>query len=145
YSLMPSPVTAHRARLAVKRLDEGPGSSALHAASIGTELSFGGPWGKLGKEGGLDEATLVVATDTGITAALGLVERDPKNVREVAWLRTDDETFLELDHVRARIEARAVRLVTITIPAISSADRVDFAHRAIEARVRECDARIILA
>ncbi len=72
YSLTPVPGDASRVRLVVKKLADGPGSSALHAAPIGTELSFSGPWGKLVPEAGIGESALFVATDTGITSALGV-------------------------------------------------------------------------
>ena len=67
YSLLPVPGSAQRAHLTIKRL-EGLGSNAMHAAPLGTELSFSGPWGKLVPEGGIAERALVLATDTGITS-----------------------------------------------------------------------------
>src|SRR5688500_14423818 len=89
YSLLPThhhgSLTSARCRLAVKRF--GPGSCALHTAPLGTELSFSGPWGKLVPEGGLDAPTLFVATDTGITSALGVAEQtDRRAALEVLWL-----------------------------------------------------------
>src|SRR5882672_5241354 len=66
YSLLPVHGTKSRCRLVVKRLGEGPGSKALHAAPLGTELSFSGPWGKLVPQEGLEEGALFLATDTGI-------------------------------------------------------------------------------
>jgi ferredoxin-NADP reductase len=142
YSL--APAGPGRARVAVKRI--GQGSEALHAAPIGTELSFSGPWGKLVPEAGLAPRTLVVATDTGITAALGVVETAPVGVVEVLWLRADDEAFLDVDHVAERIaSAGSARFVHATIPPAKAAERIASAMRLVEGRVRETGAGLVLA
>jgi ferredoxin-NADP reductase len=149
YSLIPVAGAPHRAQLTIKRLDDGPGSRALHEAPLGAELAFSGPWGKLVPESGLFERTLVVATDTGITSALGIVEqaREAKTCAptEVLWLRARDERFLELDHVRARIEACGARFVSTTIPAIDAPDRTTLAWAHVDARVAETGAELVIA
>src|SRR5512139_4082357 len=100
YSLMPSARVAGAAEIAVKRL--GIGSRALHDAAVGTEFTFSGPWGKLIPEEGLAPKTLLVATDTGITSALGVVEdagsRSPELT--VLWLRANGESFLDASRVQ---------------------------------------------
>jgi len=73
YSLMPV-AGSRTAEIAVKRLD-GLGARAMHELPLGATRDYSGPWGKLTPEDGLAERTLLVATDTGITTALGLVER----------------------------------------------------------------------
>jgi ferredoxin-NADP reductase len=144
YSLLPVAGAAHLAQLTVKRLADGPGSNALHAAAVGTELSFSGPWGKLASEPGREARPLVVATDTGITAALG-VASFPKGALEVLWLRADDETFLEVDDVRRRVEASGARFVHALIPGVSSKGRAAAAWAHIDARVAELGADEVIA
>jgi ferredoxin-NADP reductase len=149
YSLMPVPGDPARARLLVKRIGDGPGSSALHAAVLGSELLFSGPWGKLVPEEGLDDRTLVVATDTGITAALGVVEHareaGARNAARVLWLREEHESFLDEGQARARIEAVGVRFVTATIPRVHAAGRVASACEQIIGQVLELGARLVIA
>jgi ferredoxin-NADP reductase len=146
YSLVSVGGHAHRAQLTVKRL--GAGSDALHAAAVGTELSFSGPWGKLVPESGLDEPTLLVATDTGITAAMGVAEEHARSARgcvEVLWLRTDDETFLDVEDVRQRVNAAGAHFVYATIPPVRSIERVAAAWSHIDGRVAELRATILIA
>jgi ferredoxin-NADP reductase len=148
YSLAPVPGRLGRATLAVKRLD-GPGSRALHEVPVGATLAFSGPWGKLIPEEGPGERTLLVATDTGITSALGLVEQSlvDGGVRplEVLWLRAPGETFLDLGAVRARIEEARVGFVAAEIGAVESPSRASDAVGIIDARARALAATHVVA
>ena len=149
YTLRPVADAPHRARMTIKRLAGGPGSNALHAAKLGAELTFSGPWGKLVPETGLADRTLLVATDTGITSALGIVEqaRDAgtRPSTEVLWLRAADERFLDVELVRAQIEASGVRFVAMTIPAVDAPDRLAAAWAHVDARVAEVGAELVIA
>jgi ferredoxin-NADP reductase len=73
YSIVSGDDDQQRFRVMVKKLPSGPGSSALHAAGAGSTVTFSGPWGKHVVGGTMNGPTLVFATDTGITAAMGLV------------------------------------------------------------------------
>ncbi len=149
YSLMADRGAPGRAQIVVKRLPRGPGSSALHAAEPGTELSFSGPWGKLVPERGLEGTTLFLATDTGITAALGVVEQARGSAAgaelEVLWLSAPDETFLGIAHARSRIEAAGARLVVAAIPPVDAEARAPLAWAHLEARIRERSPTVLLA
>ncbi len=140
YSLMPVPERPGVARIAVK-LWHGAGSRALHDVALGATLGFSGPWGKLIGEGGLAARTLLVATDTGITSALGVVEgfaRDaPAPSLDVLWLHAPEERFLGINEVRARVQAARASFAAATIPAVDSPARVDAAFALIEGRARE--------
>ena len=148
YSLMPVSGTSARCQMAVKRLGDGPGSNALHAASPGAELFFSGPWGKLVPEGGLDEPTLFVATDTGITSALGVAEQaraaPGRPPLEVLWLRSEDETFLGVERVRDRIEAAGARFIHAVIPPPAAPNRARDAWAHAGARLAEMAPRVLL-
>jgi len=74
YSILSSDAEQERFQIAVRRIGPGPGSNFMHELAVGSELPFSGPWGKYAV--GPSEAagmTLVFATDTGLTAALGLI------------------------------------------------------------------------
>jgi hypothetical protein len=154
YSLTPAASGAEKAegggleasqcRLVVKRL-EGPGSSALHTAPIGAEFSFSGPWGKLAAEDDAHERTLFVATDTGITSALGMATRDCGGGLTVLWLRAADESFFDLDRARTAIVASGARFVSATIPPVGAEERVERAWAHIDACAREIAPTILLA
>lgn len=74
YSLASPDGERDRVRLIVRRHGEGPGSNALLAASIGTELGFSGPWGKCLAPNAVETAgrCRIAVTSIGVTAALGL-------------------------------------------------------------------------
>jgi ferredoxin-NADP reductase len=145
YSLVPVEGARHTYELLVKRIDGGPGSQALHDAPVGTELAFSGPWGKLVPEGGLGPRALLVATDTGITSALGIVEQHAKELAEVLWLRQADDAFLNVDLARARVELAGARFVTAAIPEVSAPQRAAAAHALVDARVRELSPPLVIA
>lgn len=148
YSLMPVAGRPGRARLAVKRL-EGPGSTAPHHAPVGATFGFSGPWGKLVPEEGLGERTLLVATDTGITSALGIVEQHASSSGarplEVLWLTAPGESFLDPDSVRARIEGAGVSFVPAEIGLVAAPSRGRDAWHFIDARARALQATHVVA
>lgn len=148
YSLMPIAERPGRARIAVKRL-AGLGSQAMHAAPIGAQLGFSGPWGKLIPEGGLAQRTLLVATDTGITSALGIVEQQAMTgsarALSVLWLREASETFLDVASVRRRIERAGARWAQHDIEPITACARTVGAWNLIEAHARQFEATHVVA
>jgi ferredoxin-NADP reductase len=103
-----------RLELWVMRIADGPGSGFLHGVEPGREIAFSGPWGKLYPGAVVSDAapgegarTLILATDTGITAALGLVRgarMAPWLARSVLiWLRAQEDYFVPEAEVRARL------------------------------------------
>ncbi|HEX2678752.1 MAG TPA: NAD(P)-dependent oxidoreductase, partial [Polyangiales bacterium] len=83
-----SPITCDGEQLSfelvVKRIPNGPASGFMHALALGDEVRFSGPWGKMVPTDTSDGTTLVLASDTGITAALGLV-RGERFARAGRW------------------------------------------------------------
>jgi ferredoxin-NADP reductase len=148
YSLMPVPVRPGRATIAVKRLP-GPGSQAMHDLPPGTTLGFSGPWGKLIPETGLAERTLLVATDTGITSALGIVEQHAMGgsaqALSVIWLRESAETFLDVASVRRRIERSGALWSGQEIVPIAGRRRTVEAWALVEAHARQFEAGLVIA
>ncbi|MGD0677346.1 MAG: FAD-binding oxidoreductase [Polyangiaceae bacterium] len=149
YSLLPVGDGPHRARLTIKRIEGGPGSSALHAAPVGTELTFSGPWGKLVPAGGLAPCTVLLATDTGITSALGIVAQavaaGSQRPSSVLWLHDPDEDFLSIDMVRERVEGAGVHFANAAIPPVRSKERVAPALAHIDRRVSETPPAAVIA
>jgi NAD(P)H-flavin reductase len=151
YSLTPlstgDEAPATHCRLIVKRL-AGPGSGALHEAPIGAEFSFSGPWGKLASDEDAHERTLFVATDTGITSALGMASvaaGGKSGPLTVLWLRAPDESFFDLERARATLLAFGARFVSATIPPIGTPDRAERAWAHVDACVAEVAPSILLA
>lgn len=143
YSLMRGDAGHGRAEIAVKRI--GTGSHVLHDAEPSATFTFSGPWGKLVPETGLSPRTLLVATDTGITAALGVVEQAAIAGLPVLWLTTRDETFYSESRVRERIERAAARLFTAELPDVDSEDRLDAALPHVTALALESAATHVIA
>jgi ferredoxin-NADP reductase len=106
YSLFSADDQQQQFALATKRIAAGPGSAYMHGLHVGDTIKFSGPWGKLVPpvEPPATARTLVLATDTGITAALGLVRGQrfapllPGT--RFLWLRTSSSYFLPDDYVR---------------------------------------------
>ena len=101
YSILSSDKEQQRFTLAVRRIrefGEGAGSRYMTELEVGDELRFSGPWGKLAPEGTPDLGERwVIASDTGITAALGLLNSrsmDLPGKSRLLWLTSSPNYFL---------------------------------------------------
>lgn len=133
YSLLTDDGEQGRLELAVKRIPGGPCSGFVHRLEVGAEVSFSGPWGKLYPAERATGRALVLATDTGVTAALGLLRsaRFEPLLRSATfvWLRAEPGDFLPDAFVRERIPA-ACRTVEIgPVPPIGHPERIPHARR----------------
>src|ERR1700719_93514 len=97
YSILSSDADQREFQIAVRRVGEGPGSNFMHRIEVGAELTFSGPWGKFVSNGAAGPR-LGFATDTGITAALGLLQglgsRPLADATKAVWLIESDDYFL---------------------------------------------------
>jgi ferredoxin-NADP reductase len=138
YSILSSDADQRRFQLAVKRIPGGPVSGFLHGIAAGAAVAFSGPWGKLFPAGDAAGATLVIATDTGISAALGLVQaarfRALLPGTLLIWLQADGDEFLPPALVRAHIPASCGEIRFAALPPIGHPERVPHA-RAVLAEV----------
>ncbi|NMO16463.1 FAD-dependent oxidoreductase [Pyxidicoccus fallax] len=104
YSLVSTDREQLRFQLAVYQ--HGPGSHVLHAAEPGAVFSFSGPWGSFLPEDSQPRRTLLIATDSGITAAVGLLRARafmPHHpMTRLVWLRPDGFDFFPLETLRER-------------------------------------------
>ncbi len=135
YSIVSSDAEQTKFQLAVRRIGEGPGSNFMHRIAVGAEVSFSGPWGKF-----LPETTsgskLVFATDTGITAALGLLRgrlfREPAADTTVVWFVEADDYFLPTSFARESIKAERVSFETVAAPAVGHPERLACARATVD-------------
>jgi ferredoxin-NADP reductase len=143
YSVLSRDDEQARLQLAVKRLPDGPGSSFMHELQPGAELRFSGPWGKLAPRDGATGPVLVLATDTGITAALGLVQGArfaPVAARAVLlWLRTTRDYFLPEALVWERAAVGLGERAIGSLPPVGHPERIPHVRAVVQrllARVR---------
>ena len=132
YSFLTSDAEQIRFQLAVKRIPDGLGSAFVHGLEAGTDILFSGPWGKFVPREGVSGRTLILATDTGITAALGFLHATrfapllPQAL--LIWLRGSSDYFLPEEFVRERIPADCGEVRIEAIPAIGHQERVPHAR-----------------
>src|SRR5258706_7101718 len=120
YSLLSADAEQGRFQICAQRLPEGPGSSFFHDVAPGTEVQFSGPWGQFLPDDSRSRATLLLATDTGITAALGLLRGEAFSPQRpharLFWLSDPAAAFLPDAFVREVCMARVVRCEVASYP-----------------------------
>lgn len=132
YSFLTGDAEQRNFQLAVKRIPEGLGSAFVHGLAAGTDILFSGPWGKFCPREGASGRTLILATDTGITAALGLLRATrfasllPQ--AQLIWLRASAEYFLPDAFVREQIPAACGEVRIAAIPEVGHQDRISQAR-----------------
>lgn len=128
YSFLTGDAEQRRFQLAVKRIPDGLGSAFMHGLAAGMDISFSGPWGKFCPREGASGRTLILATDTGITAALGLLRATrfasllPQ--AQLIWLRSSAEYFLPDEFVQQQVPAACGEVRIAAIPAVGHQDRI---------------------
>lgn len=136
YSFLTGDAEQRRFQLAVKRIPEGLGSAFVHGLAAGTDILFSGPWGKFCPREGASGRTLILATDTGITAALGFLRAArfapllPQ--AQLIWLRASAEYFLPDAFVREQIPAACGEVRIAAIPAVGHQDRIPQARAILQ-------------
>lgn len=136
YSLLTGDAEQRRFELAVQRIGDGLGSGYMHGLAPGASLTFSGPWGKFKPTQEARGRTLVLATDTGISAALGLLNGQraaPLLARTtLIWLRQNPEYFVPDDWVRARVPSGCGEVRLQSVPHIGHPERVAFARQLLQ-------------
>ena len=135
YSIVSSDAEQTEFQLAVRRIGEGPGSNFMHRIAVGAELPFSGPWGKF-----LPETTsgsrLVFATDTGITATLGLLRgrqfREFAGDTIVVWFVEADDYFIPASFARAWIQAECAGFEIVAAPRVGDPERLPCARALLD-------------
>lgn len=122
YSILGTDTEQTRVQLATLRIDGGVVSDYVHGSKVGDRFTFSGPWGKLGArlESEQPQPTLLLATDTGITAILGLLASRHYAASlahsTLLWLRTHDGYFLPREWVSERIPSSLASVYIGEIP-----------------------------
>ncbi len=141
YSIASSDCEQHGFRLIVKLVQPGHGSHAMHSMAEGSTVTFSGPWGKYVPDALATGDALVFATDTGITAAIGLLRGSGfAHVRagvRVVWYTCGDDDFVPESFVRDALGPFAERL---TVEPALAVDHPERAVHALQAALRH-DAR----
>lgn len=141
YSLVSADAEQCCLELVVKRIPEGLVSGYLHTVAVGTELRFSGPWGKMSLEPEAAGRTFVLATDTGITAALGLVQGArfaPLLAHTtLVWLRSSPEYFVPDAFVRERVPAACLQLAIEPFLHAGHPERVEAARARLRGYVQD--------
>lgn len=132
YSFLTSDTEQTCFQLAVKRIPGGLGSGFVHGLEAGADISFSGPWGKFFPREGALGNILILATDTGITAALGFLHATcfapllPQVL--LIWLRASPDYFLPEAFVQERIPTNCGEVRIDTIPAVGQQERIPYAR-----------------
>ncbi len=158
YSLLSRDNEQNHFEIAVRRVDSGPGSNYMLEIAEGSTLQFTGPWGKFVPARAAEAAevesprVVVIATDTGITAALGLLGSrsfEPFLMKtSVHWLVESDDYFLPLSFVRERLPEGTVQFER-TVATADAPDRADWYAREekslLDTLLREKPAAVFLS
>jgi ferredoxin-NADP reductase len=136
YSILSSDNDQSEFQIAVRRIGEGPSSNFMHRIEVGAELPFSGPWGKFVANGESAGPRLVFATDTGITAALGLLQghrsRALADATTAVWFVESDDYFLPPAFVRSLLRGRCQNFGVDVAREVGDATRVGSALATME-------------
>ena len=136
YSILSSDADQREFQIAVRRIGEGPGSNFMHRIEVGAELTFSGPWGKFVTNGASAGPRLVFATDTGITAALGLLQGLGSRARAddttAVWFVESDDYFLPPSFVQSLLSRRCQNFGVVANREVGDATRVASALAMLE-------------
>src|SRR5687768_4538603 len=131
YSIPTPDADQTRFELVARRIHGGVCSNFLHQLELGSTLKFSGPWGKSLPEPPRENgATWVVATDTGITAALGLLRgaafAERLSQTTLLWLASSADDFVSEAFVRERVtDGHALRELRLgTVPPVHHPERL---------------------
>ena len=137
YSILSCDQDQRRFRLAIRKLEPGPGSTVLHALPEGSTVQFSGPWGKYVAPAVVRGPVLVFATDTGITAALGLVRGRAfssllaqRQDVHIVWYARDDDGFVSVDYVREQLNTAVDRFAVEPAFPVGHPERTEQARAA---------------
>jgi NAD(P)H-flavin reductase len=128
YSLFSDDREQERFQVAVKHLRAEGVSGYMHRLAVGDTIRFTGPWGDFHPPAGSRGPLLVLATDTGVTAALGLVRSRHLETRlaetTFVWLRPRGDDFLPEPVVRALVPPACREVRVELLPPIGHPERV---------------------
>jgi ferredoxin-NADP reductase len=132
YSFISADERQDRVVMAVRKHGDGAASNWMHTRQIGDVVPFSGPWGKWLADDATPRRTFILATDTGITASLGLVRGRafaPQRSRAtIVWLAESASYFLPDDFVRATLPD-GVTFTRLALPPVGHPERIAHAEQ----------------
>ena len=136
YSILSRDEEQARFSIAVRRIGSGPGSNYMTGLKAGAEVPFSGPWGQyLPDDSRVRASTIIFATDTGITAALGLLQglkfKPQLAGAQVVWFVESDAYFLPESFVLKVIPSGCGSFRIQRAPVIGHPERLAVARGAI--------------
>jgi len=137
YSILSGDADQTKFQIAVKKVGEGPGSNYMHETKVGSQLPFSGPWGKfMVDDSTATNSTWVIATDTGITSALGLIQsaRFRAQVQNplLVWFVESPDYFIPESFVKSCVSPCGVNLDVRIIPPVNQPDRFRTAQEVLK-------------
>jgi ferredoxin-NADP reductase len=140
FSILSADSRQEQLELAVLRLPEGPGSGFVHGLAPGAVVRFSGPWGKMRPSAERGGPLLVLATDTGVTAALGLVRGQAVAPLSAGgafvWLRTSASYFLPASFVVPRLPPRLGVVEIGLAPPVGHPERIPACRQLVSRLLR---------
>jgi ferredoxin-NADP reductase len=136
YSILSSDDDQREFQIGVRRIGEGPGSNFMHRIEVGGELTFSGPWGNFVSHGASAGPRLVFATDTGITAALRLLQGSRwcalADSTTAVWMVESDDYFIPPSFVQSLLSRRCPNFRVAATREVGDATRVGSALAMLE-------------
>ncbi len=142
YSIPTSDSSARQFELVVRRIPDGVGSDFIHSLKPGDSFEFSGPWGKYLPPASEESFgnILVIATDTGLSAALGLVNgskfRQWLPQTRLLWF-VESERYFVLPQFAADRMPQGIRWQIVNAPQVGDDSRVSFCRREIESLLKD--------
>jgi ferredoxin-NADP reductase len=142
YSLLSSDLDQTRFEICVRVVPGGIASSHLYHLDRGAELAFSGPWGKFIKNPLWPRMghTLILATDTGITNALGLMTSQKMKPRlsecTILWLVKDSDYFLPFELVNSRVPDDFLDFHIVSVSPVGDSNRVPEVLQVVEEKLK---------
>lgn len=142
YSIPTSDASQYRFDLIVKKIPGGVGSGFIHDLKKEDEFEFSGPWGQYKAcELSSEEQVLCIATDTGITAALGLLRSkrlaSSLSQAKLIWFLPGENYFIPPTFVRSALEKEIQADFPVWIPETGNEMRASACLERIEKEIGE--------
>ncbi len=142
YSILSSDREQSKFEIAVKKVGTGPGSNYMHVTQNGAEVPFSGPWGQfVPDEPGTSGRTLVLATDTGITAALGLIQgakfKSCADQARMIWFVESENYFIPPSFVRDICSSVDLDFSIEALPSVNHPERLSRALAVLARLIQE--------
>ncbi len=142
YSIPTPDSNTHQFELVVRRIPDGVGSDFIHSLKPGDSFEFSGPWGKYLPPASEENfgSILVIATDTGLSAALGLVNAAKFHrclpQTRLLWFVESGQYFVPPQFAAERMP-EGIRWQIVNAPQVGDDSRVPFCCGEVESLLKD--------